>query len=229
MVNGEYGIVIADQHNLLGVDGDAGVEGFTPGPTDVVPPAGVVLPDILEPTLALHGGRTPTHALVPGSPAIDAGGPECLDATGAPLTTDQRGRPRPVDGNGDGLVACDIGAFEFFPIVNDLVTLDPDLDTGFDPTPVPGGPAGSFTVTATFTNTSATALRTPFFEVTALSGGNLLLNADAGPGGGGATLTPDVGDGILAPGETVAADFVLGLQVRAPFTFVVELFGEPVP
>jgi parallel beta helix pectate lyase-like protein len=223
------GAVVADNHNLFGVDGDARVVGFSPGATDVVPPPGVRLPDILDPTLALHGGRTATYALVPGSPAIDAGGPVCLDATGAPLTTDQRGRPRPVDGNGDGLVACDIGAFEFFPLVNDLVTLDPDLDTGFDPTPVPGGPAGTFTVTATFTNTSATPLRAPFFEVTALSGGNLLLNADDGPGGVGATLTPAVGDGVLAPGETVAADFVLGLQERTPFTFVVELFGEPGP
>ena len=49
-----------------------------------------------------------------------------------------------------------------------------------------------------------------------------------GAGGVGATLTLE-GDGVLAPGETVAADFVLGLQVRAPFTFVVELLGEPVP
>jgi hypothetical protein len=215
------GAVVADSHNLFGVDGDAGVVGFSPDPTDVVPPAGVRLPAILEPTLALHGGRTQTLALVPGSPAIDAGGPVCLDAEGNSLRTDQRGRPRPVDGNGDGLVACDIGAFEFFPVVSDLVTLDPDLDTGFDPTPVPGGPAGTYT--------STTPLHTPFFEVTALSGGNLLLNADAGPGGVGATLTPAVGDGVLAPGETVAADFVLGLQERTPFTFVVELFGEPGP
>ena len=224
-----YGVVTADQFNLFGLDGAAGIEGFTPGATDVVPPAGVQLADILDPTLALHGGRTPTHALVPGSLAIDAAGPECLDPTGAPLTMDQRGRPRPIDGNGDGIVACDIGAFEFVPLVSDLVTLDPDLDTSFDPTAVVGGPAGTFTVTGTFTNTSPTALRAPFFEVTTLSGGNLLLNADAGPGGVGTTLTPDVGDGVLAPGEAVTADFVIGLRVRAPFTFVVELFGEPLP
>jgi hypothetical protein len=202
--------------------------GFSPGPTDVVPPAGVQLSDILEPTLALHGGRTQTLALVPGSPAIDAGGPVCLDAEGQPLLTDQRGRPRPVDGTGDGTAACDIGAFEFFPIVNAFVALDPDLDTAFDPTRVPGGPAGTFTVTATFANTSETPLRVPFFEVTALSGGNLLLNADGVPGGVGATLTPEVGDRVLAPGETVVVDFVIGLQAQARFTFFVDLFGEPV-
>ena len=107
-----------------------------------------------------------------------------LRPTGTPLP--------PISGAGRGrwmatatARACDIGAFEFFPLVNDFVTLDPDLDTGFDPTPVPGGPAGTFTITATFTNTSATPLRVPFFEVTALSGENLLLNADESPGGSG--------------------------------------------
>jgi hypothetical protein len=107
--------VVADHHNLFGVDGDAGVEGFSPGATDIVPPVGVRLPDILEPTLADNGGPTQTHALVAGSPAIDAGGLVCLDADGEPLTTDQRGLPRPVDGDGDGVAACDIGAFELQP------------------------------------------------------------------------------------------------------------------
>jgi len=60
-----------------------------------------------------NGGPTQTHALLAGSPAIDAGNPNgCLDTTGAPLQIDQRGLPRATDGNGDGTVACDIGAFE---------------------------------------------------------------------------------------------------------------------
>jgi hypothetical protein len=221
------GTVLADNHNLFGVNGTAGVEGFSPGATDIVPPQGIQLADILDPTLAFNGGPTQTHALVPGSPAIDAGGPVCTDATGAPLATDQRGKPRLADGDGDGTAACDIGAVEFFPIVNDFVVLDPSLDTTFDPTPVPGGPAGTFTITATFTNTSDTALRFPFFTVTALSGDNRLLNADEGTQGVGATLTPDVGDRVLDPGETVTVDFVIGLQVRERFTFFVNLFGEP--
>jgi hypothetical protein len=109
-----FSIVEADKYNLFGVNGDAGVVGFTPGATDIIPPAGVMLPDILDPTLAFNGGPTLTHALVSGSPAIDAGGPMCLDANGDPLTTDQRSQPRPVDGNGDDTPTCDIGAFEFF-------------------------------------------------------------------------------------------------------------------
>jgi hypothetical protein len=222
------GTTLADNHNLFGVDGTAGVEGFLPGVTDIVPPAGVLLPDILNPTLAFNGGPTQTHALVPGSPAIDAGGTDCTDVNGNPLPTDQRGKPRLVDGDGNGTAACDIGAFEFFPIVNAFVTLDPALDTAFDPTPVPGGPAGTFTITATFTNTSGTPLRFLFFTVTALSGDNLVLNADAGTQDVGATVTPEVGDDVLTPGETMVVDFVIGLHAREPFTFLVNLFGEPV-
>jgi hypothetical protein len=223
------GTVLADNHNLFGVNGTAGVEGFTPGATDIVPPAGVQLADILDPTLALHGGPTQTHALVPGSPAIDAGGLVCMDATGDPLTTDQRGRPRVVDGDGDGTAACDIGAVEFFPIVNDLVALAGDVDTAFDPTPVVGGPAGTFTITATFTNTSDTPLRFPFFGVSQLTGDNLVLNADGASGGVGATVTPAVAGDVLASGASVTAEFVIGLQTPEPFTFFVNLLGEPLP
>jgi hypothetical protein len=199
------------------------------GATDIVPPAGVQLADILNPTLANNGGPTQTHALVPGSPAIDAGGPVCTDANGDPLLTDQRDKLRPVDGDGDGTVAYDIGAFEFFPVVNAFVTLASGPATSFDPMPELEAPAGTFTITATFTNTSDTPLRFPFFTVTALSGDNLLLNADEGTQGVGATLTPEVGDRVLAPGEPVTVDFVIGLQTRERFTFFVDLFGEPLP
>jgi hypothetical protein len=63
----------------------------------------------LDPDLAANGGPTLTHALLPGSVAIDAG-----SAFGA--NTDQRGMPRPSDfatianpAGGDG---SDVGAFE---------------------------------------------------------------------------------------------------------------------
>jgi CSLREA domain-containing protein len=66
----------------------------------------------LEPLLGplrTNGGSTQTRALLPGSPAIDAGGlTGCTGAGGAPITTDQRGwaRPNPAGGR------CDIGAYE---------------------------------------------------------------------------------------------------------------------
>jgi hypothetical protein len=57
-----------------------------------------------------NGGPTMTHALGAGSVAIDViPGAECLDAEGEPLTTDQRGEPRP------GGSTCDVGAFEVQP------------------------------------------------------------------------------------------------------------------
>ena len=103
-------IVNANNFNLFGANGNAGVTGFTPGPTDIVP--GVSLAQILRP-LKNNGGPTQTLALVAGSPAIDAGNPNgCQDNSGAVLQTDQRGFPRNVDGNGDGTARCDIGAIE---------------------------------------------------------------------------------------------------------------------
>jgi hypothetical protein len=85
------------------------------------------------------------------------------------------------------------------------------------------------TITATFTNTSAGTIRDVFFEVIQLTGGNLLLNADGGPGGVGATLTPALWDGTLGPGEAVTVAFVIGLQSRIPFGFQVNVRGEPEP
>jgi len=74
-------------------------------------------PTLAEPLLGPlqdNGGPTPTQALLPGSPAIDAGNPSgCTDDQGAPLATDQRGRPRPVFGG--AALRCDIGAFEAAP------------------------------------------------------------------------------------------------------------------
>ena len=52
-----------------------------------------------------NGGPTNTMALLPGSPAINAGNPSgCTDGSGHLLTTDQRGWSRPTP--------CDIGSYE---------------------------------------------------------------------------------------------------------------------
>ncbi|MHC4399502.1 MAG: Ig-like domain-containing protein, partial [Planctomycetota bacterium] len=61
---------------------------------------------MLDP-LGDNGGPTLTHALQPGSPAMDSG-----DGGVAPAT-DQRGVARPQDGDGDDVAVVDLGAFEF--------------------------------------------------------------------------------------------------------------------
>ena len=150
------------------------------------------------------------------------------DSTDFPGTT---GGAQPASGGGDfdGFVARLTPDLTGRVVVNDLVTLS-SLATSFDPTPVDGAPAGTFTITATFTNTSSTVIHDPIFLVTQLSGGNQLLNADGGPGGVGALLTPNVGaDGILSPDESFTTAFGIGLQVHAFFTFFVDLLGVPEP
>jgi hypothetical protein len=99
--NGIFATVYTDEFNLFGTDGNAGVVGFTPGSSDIVPSPGVTLKKILGP-LKNNGGTTKTHALVGGSPAVNTVPSADPGCTG----TDQRGKPRPHD------PGCDIGAFE---------------------------------------------------------------------------------------------------------------------
>ncbi|MGQ0593935.1 MAG: choice-of-anchor Q domain-containing protein [Gammaproteobacteria bacterium] len=104
MINQGGNTVVANAFNVFGLNGAAGVSGFSPGPTDIVPagPLGAILAPLAD-----NGGPTRTHALVAGSPAVDAVKRGC-----PPPFTDQRGFARPVDGDGDGRAACDVGAFE---------------------------------------------------------------------------------------------------------------------
>jgi len=69
--------------------------------------------------LADNGGFTWTHLI--GDAAIDRA------QAGACPAIDQRGLPRPVDGDGDGVTACDAGAVEMQPDVTDPIFAD-----GFD-------------------------------------------------------------------------------------------------
>jgi hypothetical protein len=92
----------SDGYNLLGdsalcvIDGDP-----TGNQLDVDP-----MLDVLD----RNGASNWTHALLPGSPAIDAGDPAgCTDQGGAPLATDERGEAR-VQG-----ASCDLGAYEVVP------------------------------------------------------------------------------------------------------------------
>jgi WD40 repeat protein len=113
-------------------------------------------------------------------------------------------------------------------VVNDLVALV-SMTQESNVAPVPGGPAGTKTIRATFRNSSTTPIEAPFFVVSELSAGNLLLNADGGAGGAGARLTGDAGaDGVLMPGESFTTEFVIGLQSRRRFRFFVDVWGTPI-
>ena len=93
-----FGPIVSNGSNLLGrIDGctitGATTGNITGGPKPVKP----VKPGLAP--LKDNGGPTKTHALMPGSPAINADMGTC-----PPPSADQRGLPR--------LAPCDIGAFE---------------------------------------------------------------------------------------------------------------------
>jgi hypothetical protein len=54
----------------------------------------------------------------------------------------------------------------------------------------------------------------------------VLINADSGNGGVGATLSPDMGDGILSPDEPFTATFRIPVASSDPFTFFVNVRGK---
>ena len=64
-----------------------------------------------------------THALLLGSPAIDAGDPATPGSGGSACESkDQRDWVRPIDADLDGTARCDIGAYEalinlFLPLI----------------------------------------------------------------------------------------------------------------
>jgi hypothetical protein len=119
------------------------------------------------------------------------------------------------------------------PLVNGMVSLSV-VGTTLEPSSAdPFAPAGVFQITATLSNETATPIRNPFFRVAELSGGNVLVSGDGPPdliraGGKGTRQTPHVGiEGVLFPGESVTVELEIGLQTRQPFTFFVNVFGEP--
>ena len=95
-----YGSLTSQGYNLVeSISPDCTIVGITTGNITGVDP-------VLGP-LAENGGPTRTHALLPGSPAIDTGNPAAPGSGGnACLATDQRGIARPQGS------ACDMGAYE---------------------------------------------------------------------------------------------------------------------
>ena len=118
------GSLNSEGHNLIGVAAGCTLAGDTGG--------NILNQDPRLGSLQDNGGPTKTQALlaasfttgscsfgpcivsVPPSPAIDTGNPAPPGGgkAGSCALTDQRGISRPLDGDGDGKLVCDMGAYE---------------------------------------------------------------------------------------------------------------------
>ena len=115
-------------------------------------------------------------------------------------------------------------------IVNDLLTFIP-IESTFNSGPnilgCPSGFVGEFSFSATLTNNTSSTVSNLVANVTTLSNGNLLQNADGGPGGVGNTLTIPIegnfSDGLLSPGEFVDVSFSICLKNLESFDFFVDV------
>jgi hypothetical protein len=165
---------------------------------------------------------------------VDEGDPHC-NASAVVPSTDQLGNPSPADGNGDGVRVCDIGAVEFYPNVNDLVHLNSVTGTFYPPGAgggpiLPYAPAGTYTVAAEFTNTSAKTICNVAFEIIELRSPNMLLDPQGRSVGGVGTIAryPVTGTTrhILSK-EVGRFHFSIGLGSENKFRFFVNMLGDP--
>ena len=158
--------------------------------------------DPLLDSLTDNGGDTQTHALQPGSPAIDKGD----DATC--LSTDQRGVPRPQGAH------CDIGAYEYVldttpPMVNSITRLNPnptdlasvDFSVTFSE-PVTKVHARDFSLTTVGVSGAS---------LTGVSGTGSVYTATVNTGICGGTIRLDV------PASATITDFALNPLANLPF------------
>ena len=141
--NNGNGVVMSLGYNLSSDD----AFGILTGPGDQIEANPILGP------LQINGGHTLTHALLPGSPAIDAGNPNFMP----PPFFDQRGSHFPRVRNG----RIDVGSFE----VQAGATPTPTPATSASPTPTP---TATVTPTTTlFPSPTPTATRTPTATATA--------------------------------------------------------------
>ncbi len=152
----------------------------------------------------------PVHTVSSDFPGV---GPGSADSTFAGLD--------------EGFVAkLDANLSSGLQIINDKVNFVVQ-STSFDPTSVPGGPAGTFTVIAVLTNTSTENIHEPINAVVkTLTNGNKLLSATEGDGGVTSKQAIDAGsDDILSPNESATVEFRIGLENLNRFEFFVDVSG----
>ena len=110
----DNGATFSGNNNIIGNGDNAGTIN---GTSNQVGTAASPVDPLLE-ALADNDGTTQTHALQENSPAIDAGAGQSADQRGVAAS----------DGDGDGSVQIDIGAFELAPLVEPEISVAGDIN-----------------------------------------------------------------------------------------------------
>jgi len=154
--NTNYSDISFGHNNMFGYSGSSGLSGESHGGSDIIPSA--PLNQILNTTLANNGGYTETHALVSGSPAINAATVDC-----PPPDLDQRAYGRPASGS----AICDIGAFEY-----GAINTSTSATTSSGSVQQAGTDESNASVTEEFSTTTTTTTATTTIAVTTQVGPN---------------------------------------------------------
>jgi len=181
----------------------------------------VTLPPVTPGTIALQAPLT-FNATFIYSPS--AGVTERVPLTGSGIATVVFTAVFPE--SGQPLWRFDGGQYRITPPacatqrVDDAVAVSV-RSTSFDPAAVPNGPAGTFFIDATVTNTSSETLGGPVnLVVDKLTGGNRLLSATDGDGVVGSKQSVAA---TLSAGATEQVRLAVGLSTRNPFEFLVSV------
>jgi hypothetical protein len=184
--------------NLIGTGGSGGL---TNGVNNNQ--VGVASPGLGS--LADNGGKTQTHALLAGSPAIESGSNANLptdtfdldgDAnTGETLPVDQRGTgfPRVADSaDADVIQTVDIGAYEAHPTIEDIANQTTNEDTVKNVTFNIGDDTGALINSVTATSSNTTLVPNVNLTITGSGGSRNLQITPAANQSGTTTITVTV-------------------------------------
>ena len=176
--------------------------------------------------LADNGGPTRTLAIVAASALLDGGNPADCPAT------DQRGEPRPIDGDGDGSPACDIGAFEAQEVIDVPVDLPIEINTTDEGSDTDPGDGFCWTGQFLLTRMPACSLRAAVEEANARTGsvelfvpagvydlvGDLVVTDDLMLTGEGREKATIAGRLWTAPGDEGTSLALVSLSLDNPTT-----------